>query len=317
MFGGGIAAGVLRVYCIRRLTNPVIAQWISILESKTRDLLGRSRYYYKLTPVTLPSGYPKGTPPPILYKYLGSAGAAAFLSRPQLRYTKFIDLDDVLDTMPGFTPMTDEEARANAVERVQRNPVEGISLEHQLIIWEEYGKISTSYFERSMREITAEQGEFPYVCSLTAEAGSLAMWSLYAERHKGIVFGIGSKLNRVLADKGRHVQQMQYSPRRPHTPANNPKFEDVVPALWTKGMDWAHQREWRILSENGDTDYLECGEVLEVIFGYRYDEAISGAKSEHMQRDLFRDTKFFNSFPSPTEHKMIPIRSSERSTQET
>ena len=79
-------------------------------------------------------------------------------------------------------------------------------------------------------------------------------------------------------------------------------------------MDWAHQREWRILSENGETDYLERGEVLEVIFGYRFDESISGAKSEHMQRDVFRETNFFNSFPSPTEHKMMASRIPTEST---
>ena len=245
--------------------------------------------------------------PPILYKYLGPAGAREFLNLPQLRYTKFIDLDDILDTMPGFTPMTDDEARLNALERVTNNPLDGISLEHQRIILEEYGKIPTSYFEESMREILSEQGDFPYVCSLSAELGSLAMWSLYAGRHTGIVFGISSSLNRLIADKGRDLQQMFYSQERPHTPANNPKMEDVVPALWTKGMDWEHQREWRIRSETDETDYLERGEVKEVIFGYRFDPKVSGNKAEQMARDVFLQTEFFDPHPGPTEHKMISV----------
>src|ERR1700719_1354615 len=90
---------------------------------------------------------PRATLPPILYKYLSPAGAKAFLVRPQLRYTKFTDLDDILDTQPGFTPLTDEQARANAIERVRRSPLESVSIEHQLIIFEEYGKIPPEALE--------------------------------------------------------------------------------------------------------------------------------------------------------------------------
>jgi hypothetical protein len=245
--------------------------------------------------------------PPILYKYLGKSGAQAFLTKPQLRYTKFIELDDILDTMPGFTPQTDEQTRINALERLRQGPPlfnEPISLEHQLIILEELGKIPPYALEEIGRDVLKEHGDFPYVCSLSAEPGSLAMWSLYADRHAGIVFGISSRFDRLIADKGRSLQRMFYSPNRFHTPFNNPKFEDVAPALWTKGMDWEHQQEWRILAESDAIDYLECGEVKEVIFGYRYDPHTTGDKAEHMKREVFKQTKFFDAFPSPTEYKM-------------
>jgi Protein of unknown function (DUF2971) len=247
---------------------------------------------------------PRPPAPPILYKYLGEAGAKAFLETPQLRYTKFIDLDDILDTQPGFTPQTDEQARTNAMEQVLLNPDDSISLKHRLIILEEMGKIPPEALEEIARDVLREQAEFPYVCSLSAEPGSLAMWSLYAQRHAGIVFGISSSCNRVIADKGRDLQKMVYSPHRPNTPFTNPKFEDVAPALWTKGMDWEHQQEWRILSASDATDYLVCGEVKEVIFGYRYNSTVSGDKAEHMKREWFQQTKFFDAFPSPTEHRM-------------
>jgi hypothetical protein len=247
---------------------------------------------------------PRATLPPVLYKYLGSGGAKAFLDRPQLRYTKFIDLDDILDTRPGFTPLTDEQARANAIERVRRDPLEAVSIEHQLIIFEEYGKIPPEALEEIMRDVMKDAADFPFVCSLTSEPGSLAMWSLYAERHAGIVFGITPPLDRLIANKDRGLQKMVYSPHRPHTPANNPRPEDVVSVLWTKGMDWEHQQEWRIHSETGATDYLQDGEIKEVIFGYRYDPKISGEKEEYMKRDVFRQTKFFDALPSPMEYKM-------------
>jgi Protein of unknown function (DUF2971) len=247
---------------------------------------------------------PRATLPPTIYKYLDESGAQAFLDKPQLRYTKFIDLDDILDTQPGFTPQTREQARANAIERVLQNPLESVSIKHQLIIFEEYGMIPPAALEDMMRDVLKDMGEFPYVCSLSAEPSSLAMWSLYAQRHAGIVFGMSSGCDRLIADKGRDLQKMIYSPHRPNTPAANPKMEDVVPALWTKGMDWEHQQEWRILAQSDATDYLMCGEVNEVIFGYRYDPKVLGEKAEHMKREVFQRTKFFDAYPSPTEHKM-------------
>lgn len=247
---------------------------------------------------------PPATLPPILYKYLDAAGAKAFLTKPQLRYTKFIDLDDILDTQPGFTPQTREQSRLNAIERVTREPLESISPEHQLIIWEEYGMIPPEAMEDIMREVLEEQAEFPYVCSFTPEPGLLAMWSLYAQRHAGIVFGISSRCDRLIADKGRGLQKMVYSMDRPHTPANNHKMEDIVPALWTKGLDWERQQEWRIHSETDATDYLVNGEIEEVIFGYRYNPKVSGEKEEHIKRDVFKQTRFLDAFPSPTQYKM-------------
>jgi hypothetical protein len=74
--------------------------------------------------------------------------------------------------------------------------------------------------------------------------------------------------------------------------------------LWTKGTDWAHQEEWRILSDSDEVEYLERGEVKEVIFGHRYDPAVDGDKAEHAKKDVFQGTQFFDAVPSPTKFKM-------------
>ena len=129
----------------------------------------------------------------------------------------------------------------NALDRVQRYPIESVSVEHQIAYYKELGKLPPAYLEKLMRETREEQNKLvPYICSMSADPGSLAMWSLYAERHAGIVFGISSKLSRVILEKGRIVYGMLYSPNRPHTAFNNPKAEDVAPTLWTKGLDWEH-----------------------------------------------------------------------------
>lgn len=257
--------------------------------------------YGKVTP-------PAADPPFRLYKYLGIEGAKNFLKQPQLWFKNFLDLDDPLDTRPGFTPQTDEQARRNAIERVARNPLPNVSLEHQLIIFEELGKFPATALEEIARDVAKDfatkSAPFPFVCSLSAIPHSLAMWSLYADQHRGIVFGISPRLNRLISDKGRVLQKMHYSENRPHTAFSNAKFEEIAAALWTKGTDWAHQEEWRIMAEGDARDDLQRGEIEEVTFGYRYDPNVLGSKEEHMQQDIFSDTKFFDSFPDPTHYKM-------------
>jgi hypothetical protein len=179
--------------------------------------------------------FPSDRPPAIVYKYLNAHGAKNFLAAPQLRFTRITELDDILDTMPAFSPQTEVEALENALERVRRNPIESVSLEHQIAFYKRLGKFPPAKLEKWLREFREEHMKGFFACSMTAERGSLAMWSLYAERHTGIVFGISSTLRRVILDKGRIIYRMHYSPHRPDTPFNNPKGEDVAPAFMDEG----------------------------------------------------------------------------------
>ena len=160
-----------------------------------------------------------------------------------------------------------------------------------------------AYLEQMLRDLIS-QGHGPtlYICSMVARADSIAMWSLYAEKHKGIVFGISSNLNRVIGDNGRFLQQVEYPPinERPHTPFNNPKLDDVKHVLWTKGVEWAYQKEWRIISGNGETDFLQSGEITEIIFGWQYE----GDKERWMRSEIFETTRFFDAAPCATHYRM-------------
>jgi hypothetical protein len=242
--------------------------------------------------------------PDILYKYLDVKGAETFLAKPQLRHPAFHELDDICDSLPAFSQLTPAISQQHAIERVARQPVEGVPLDKQIAFYQELGLLPSEYLEKIMRERISEgcSGLKTCICSLVARCDSLAMWRQYAERHHGIVFGIGSDLHRVIADKGRFLQEVVYpeSNKRPSTPFNNPKGSDIAQVAWTKGRDWSYQEEWRIISDNPETDFLEPGEVKEVIFGYRY----SGNKSDVMRRLIFKDTKFFDAYPSPTDYRM-------------
>lgn len=243
---------------------------------------------------------PPAERPPILYKYLGEESARVFLDEPQLRYTKFTELDDVCNSIPAFTELTEEESRRHAVERAQRKSDVPVSLTKQITFFERLGLVPAPYLEERLREELAKLTASTYICSLSAPNHSLALWSLYADRHAGIAFGISSTFGRVIAQKDRFLARVRYTTKRPNTPFNNPKPADVVPVFWTKGTDWSHQGEWRIISQTNETDILRCGETLQVIFGYRY----TGDKERYIRSEIFKKTRFFEAFPSPSEYRM-------------
>jgi hypothetical protein len=123
------------------------------------------------------------------------------------------------------------------------------------------------------------------------------MWSQYAEKHKGIAFGIPSNLNRVIKDKGRFLQQVEYPPanERPHTPFNNPKLDDVRHVLWTSS-----RRSFALHRANKETDILQSGEIAEIIYGWDYE----GEKERWMRTKIFQTTHFFDSAPCATHYRM-------------
>ena len=179
------------------------------------------------------------------------------MENPQLRhkaFSEFFRYDDICDSLPTFSELSDSQIESNAIE--------GASSEKEVIFKKELGKLKPEYLEKSMRdEISRAPEAAAYICSLVASADSIAMWSQYGEHHHGIAFGIPSNLKRVIFERGRFLQQVEYpaTNERPHTPFSNPKQEDVQHVLWTKGKEWEYQKEWRIISTNPDTDFLQPG----------------------------------------------------------
>lgn len=241
--------------------------------------------------------------PAVLYKYLDREGADVFFEKPQLLHREFYKLDDICDSLPAFSALSEELSLKNATERASRDSVSTIPLEKRVSFYKRLGMVSPECLDRLMRELVSKgEGYMAYICSLVARPDSIAMWSRYAEDHRGIVFGIPSNLNRVISKRGRFVKQVQYPPtnERPHTPFNNPKLDDIADVFWTKGLEWKYQEEWRIISGNAETDFLQSGEIAEIIFGWRFD----GDKERLMRNEIFETTRFFEATPCPTHYRM-------------
>ncbi|MBV9645225.1 MAG: hypothetical protein JO334_16825 [Verrucomicrobia bacterium] len=52
---------------------------------------------------------------------------------------------------------------------------------------------------------------------------------------------------------------------------------------------------------NGETDFLQSGEIAEVIFGWQF----KGYKEAVMRNEIFKNTRFFDASPCPTHFRML------------
>lgn len=92
---------------------------------------------------------------------------------------------------------------------------------------------------------------------LADSADNILMWSHYAESHKGFVVGFNTKtlLNNIDDDIILDIVEIEYSQNRPYlTMDDSVHSEDVNESrvflkkcFFTKSIQWAYEREWRIL----------------------------------------------------------------------
>jgi len=118
--------------------------------------------------------------PAVLYKYLDATGAKAFLEKPQLQHRAFEKLDDICDSLPAFSTLSEDLALQNAIERASRDSLAAVALEKQILFYRQLGMRSPADLERMLRDLIS-QGHGPtlYICSMVARAG----FGLALERH--------------------------------------------------------------------------------------------------------------------------------------
>jgi len=214
------------------------------------------------------------TRPPILYKYLDRAGAEAFLKQPQLRYKDFRELDDLMEVLPGFRSLSQDEAAELGRLRAQSGVAVQFSLEKHAFFLKTLSEVDPRYLEDEFRKQLAHLPPALFICSLTERADSVAMWSSYAEKHQGIVFGLSTAVDWIIAASRRALVPVVYSDCRIQMP-----FPIVVPdvigkAVRFKSTDWQYQSEWRLISSSDATDFLAPADVAEVVVGYRASDTL-------------------------------------------
>ena len=94
------------------------------------------------------------------------------------------------------------------------------------------------------------------------------LWAYYAENHKGFCIEFTKFIESIMTDfiKNRKVK---YS-KQNHISLDF-CADDVVACyeklIFTKNINWKHEKEWRIVYEEGDKTYPLPGKISKIIFG--------------------------------------------------
>jgi hypothetical protein len=96
------------------------------------------------------------------------------------------------------------------------------------------------------------------------------MWSHYADCHRGICIGFRQNYMKKIAA----LHQVRYRPRIPVVPKETPIRERQMAGFLQKGVDWAYEREWRVI-RFATEEYVEFDPfaISEVYFGARTSDA--------------------------------------------
>lgn len=132
---------------------------------------------------------------------------------------------------------------------------------------------------------------------------SPAMWSYYADSHKGVCM----KYDFTLLDKDnfahqtilQSLQKVWYSQKRPVD--TNGTYSPFV-----KGLDWAHEQEWRLFKTSGDP-YVSVPCLTEIYLGVNFDvEQVSPIMNA--VKTLPREVKVSLLHTKPDTYGFQPIR---------
>ena len=211
--------------------------------------------------------------PSILYKYIDISGANAFLAQPQIRYADWRELDDLMEVIPGFRPLREDEIGPAAVAQMKTLPQADYAK-----VCERMRFISQTYtprtYEVHARKAMANVEKQFAVCCLSERWNSGAMWAQYSERHAGLVFGLKTpaieRIQRAEPDSHIDLKRVEYLEDRPQVGMRLLTDEDrasILRAIRTKSPDWDFQAEWRIIKHNSAANPVQWSDIAEVIVG--------------------------------------------------
>jgi len=163
------------------------------------------------------------------------------------------------------------------------------------------------------------------ILSLSENYTSIPMWSYYSSEHRGFVLEFDEsndffKVNNKGRDDARGLNKVLY---KKEIPTSQILIEDFnwEKLFFTKGLDWKHENEWRmikllkdadkVINENSEEIYLfrfPPDAVKGVIFGYKMDRKLRNPIIVYLNSNPnYKDVKLYEAFINKTHYK-IDIR---------
>ena len=136
------------------------------------------------------------------------------------------------------------------------------------------GDIRKEFSEKWKKELKAidEQLEKNGVFTLSESNNNILLWSHYADGHRGFCIEFVRDPDNQLGNY-EITRRVQY---RIDYPIINPIKDDAFGNLkfFTKASDWAYEREWRLVYDEGDIEEsLRDADISAIIFGLKMAES--------------------------------------------
>ena len=133
-------------------------------------------------------------------------------------------------------------------------------LDFQLSFSEATSKDYIEGFRQKWAEIDGELG----IISFSTDIFNILMWSHYAKKHQG--FALELELN------SKQLTQVNYSlfaPELIRESKDSPNYQNAINSiLRTKALDWAYEKEWRLLINYSTNKNIQEGEITITIICY-------------------------------------------------
>jgi len=106
------------------------------------------------------------------------------------------------------------------------------------------------------------------VLSLSESPDNHLMWAHYADSHKGFCLGFENHETNIIGQYGHPVDYVEKMPKPTiQSFAMDAGGEVIHLVAYTKSRDWAYEKEWRVLKQEGNRLYPYPGRLVEVILG--------------------------------------------------
>ena len=128
------------------------------------------------------------------------------------------------------------------------------------------------------------------VVCLSEVCDSILMWSHYAENHKGVCFEFIRAEDNALGDS-ESCSPVKYDRHYPIIDLGQMLLkqdgETFESMMKTKSGDWAYEKEWRLITEEGDQECQLPGPISRVILGIKIEDPFkSNIKTLCQERNI-------------------------------
>ena len=118
------------------------------------------------------------------------------------------------------------------------------------------------------------------ICSMTSSPNNFAMWTHYADEHRGVCIEYEIDMD-ILSQQNIKLEKVIYTSRLPiirdfvypyDFEKNELKWSDVRKFLFYKLKNWKYEEEWRLIKESTIPEFFKIGKTTRILCGYKTKE---------------------------------------------